>query len=303
MTDVRTPPGWYPDPWGTGARRYWDGATWTGFVEDIALPQWGAPAPPVFVPADGPRRRFPLIGFLAIVVVVAFAGGVLVAVVRTHRTTHAAASNVSTDQALVNGLGVQPGDVVAGETVSQVPNGDDPSNEPTLDLCNATYPSESQRVARHQVSVQDSSGNGAFSTEAVLYESPGGTAQGFTELKQAALHCPKTPVPSPVNEQTVTTVFAAAPDSAWPQTAGVERLAYDFTSTDAQSNTSHSVAVYLRRGRVLEGIYFSLPGSDLSLGGLMVAGKTAMADIVTVFAQRMAALKPSVVNKTEGRSV
>jgi hypothetical protein len=290
MTDVRTPPGWYPDPWGSGARRYWDGATWTGFVEDVAPPpQWGAPAPPLFAPADRPPRRFPLIGFLAIVVVVAFAGGVLVA--------------VTTDQPLVNGLGVQPGDMSAGETVAQLANGDDASNQPTLDLCNATYPSESQRVARHQVGVADASGNSVFSTEAVLYESPGGTAQGFTELKVAALHCPKTPVPSPVGEQTATTVFAAAPDGSWPQIAGVERLAYDFTSTDDQGNASHNVAVYLRRGRVLEGIYFTLPGTDLSLGGLTVGGKTTMADIVTVFAQRMAALKSSVVNKTEARSV
>jgi hypothetical protein len=27
--EVAAPPGWYPDPWGKAAQRYWDGASWT----------------------------------------------------------------------------------------------------------------------------------------------------------------------------------------------------------------------------------------------------------------------------------
>jgi hypothetical protein len=33
-----SPPGWYPDPVGTGMQRYWDGIAWT----DVKV----APAPP-----------------------------------------------------------------------------------------------------------------------------------------------------------------------------------------------------------------------------------------------------------------
>ncbi len=30
------PPGWYPDPWGTSPRRYWDGAAWTGYTDSAS---------------------------------------------------------------------------------------------------------------------------------------------------------------------------------------------------------------------------------------------------------------------------
>ena len=40
-----TPPGWYPDPYRRAARRYWDGARWTGHVDPPAAPAPAAPAP------------------------------------------------------------------------------------------------------------------------------------------------------------------------------------------------------------------------------------------------------------------
>jgi hypothetical protein len=38
MTNPSTPPGWYPDPAGTGAQRYWDGTQWTEHAAPGAAP-------------------------------------------------------------------------------------------------------------------------------------------------------------------------------------------------------------------------------------------------------------------------
>jgi hypothetical protein len=189
------------------------------------------------------------------------------------------------------GLNVSQADVPADVVVQQIPCGDQVAGQTTLDLCNGTFPSESQRVARRQVAAINALGNVALSTEAVLYSGSAGSTQAFSELKSVAAKCPSTPVVSPVGEATVTTKFNAPPDSAWPQVATVERLAYDFVSTDDTGQTQHSIAVYLRRGRVLEGVYLSLPDASQ----LSVHGQTTTAGIVNVFANRIAALPASVV--------
>jgi hypothetical protein len=68
-------------------------------------------------------------------------------------------------------------------------------------------------------------------------------------------------------------------------------VAFDFVTTDASGQDQHSVAVYLRRGRVLLGIYFNQPDSAQP----SVAGQTTISGIVNVFATRMAQLPQSVV--------
>ncbi|HEX3426716.1 MAG TPA: DUF2510 domain-containing protein [Acidimicrobiales bacterium] len=183
-------------------------------------------------------------------------------------------------------------DVPASYVVGPITGGDQVTGEPTLDLCNGTYPSESLRTARLQVAAVDGGGFTVLSTEAVLYKNPAATVQAFAELRSVAANCPSTPVVSPVGEPTATTHFNAAPDSSWPQTATVTRQAYDFDSTDALGSTQHQVAVYLRRGRALMGVYFSNPDSPQ----VPVAGQDTIEGIAQVFAQRMANLPASVVN-------
>ena len=189
---------------------------------------------------------------------------------------------------------VNQNDVPSTVSVQPLNGGDQVNGQTTLDLCNGTFPSESLRSARLQVSVVDIQGDIPLGTEAVSYQNPAATAQAFAELKAVAANCPSTPVPSPVGEPTVTTKFAAAPDGAWPQVPGVDRLAYDFTTVDAMGQSHHTVAVYLRRGRFLMGVYFAQPDA----AQVPVSGQTSIPSIVNVFAARMAAQPAAIANSS-----
>jgi hypothetical protein len=205
----------------------------------------------------------------------------------------APASSRDPSASLLAGLIVSDSDVAPTLTVAGLQGGNG-LTQPTLDLCNGTFPSESMRTARLQVAAVDGQGDTALSTEAVLYSSGAGTSAAFSELKATSAACPSGPVDSPVGQPTVTTHFAAAPDGAWPQEPSVERLAFAFETTSATGETSHSIAVYLRRGRVLLGVYFSHPESSTAV----VEGHTAIPEIVNVFAARLAKLPVAAISTT-----
>ncbi len=199
--------------------------------------------------------------------------------------------STSTDpsRSALSSLIVKPDDVATSHTVALLLGGDGLS-QPTLDLCNGTFPSESRRTARLQDVVIDQQGEGALSTEAVLYRDTEAAEQAMSELDSVVAACPATPVRSPVGEPAVTTKFNPRPDGDWPQTPSVNRKAFDFTTVDEAGQTSRYVAVYLQRGRALMGVYFPKPEAPPA-----VAGQTGIPGIVEVFAKRMAALPASVV--------
>ena len=197
------------------------------------------------------------------------------------------------DAAVLGDVGLRNADAAAGDSVVLIPDGDQVAGTTTLDVCNASYPSESLRTARRQLALVDPTLLTQFSTEAVLYRNPASAAQAFTELKRAASQCPASPVTSPVGEPTVTTTFNPAPDASWPAVAGVSRLAFDFTTTDELGNASHVVAVYLHKGRVLLALYFD-DGSNIAAP---VAGASTLPGIVQVFEQRVAAVPAVVANR------
>lgn len=322
------PAGWYPDFWAASRKRYWNGSAWTyatvpsASVDDPPpeeappLPEGhGHPAPVVRRPASvadaGPpaKRKKPILWAFAVVV------GLLVGLIGiyfSNRSTTESASGTAPTTVPIIGpapsttvplsagndasasaledLIVTPDDVPANADVVVFPGGIG-LNQPTLDLCNGRYPSESRRTARFQDAVLDAQGVLVLSTEAVLYGDSGGTTQAFAELQSVVANCPPTPVPGPAGEPPVTTRFSAtAPDAGWAQTPTVNRRAYDLTSDDG-TGPRRTVAVYLQRGRVLLGVYFAKPDG----AQMPVEGQTTIEGIVGVFAKRLAALPTSVV--------
>jgi len=261
-----------------------------------------APASPF---GDGDRHGVVVPRWVVVVVILAVVFGRGVAIGRwaigsrsttasstVSPTTTAQAPPSSETDALSHAI-LQQTDVGSNLNVVLLPGGDQVQGQPTLDLCNGTYATEALRTARLQDVAQDSNGATVLSTEAVLYASSAESSRAFSELKTVAAKCPHTPVVSPVGEPTVTTHFDAAPDARWPAPpAGVNRLAFSFTVTDQQGHAIPSLAVYLRRGRSLMGVYFSTPNATQPA----VAGQTSIPGIVNVFAARLAQLPASTVN-------
>ncbi|MGI8983551.1 MAG: hypothetical protein ACR2HM_03305, partial [Acidimicrobiales bacterium] len=323
--------GWYPDFWTPSRKRWWTGSAWTYATvpsaavgdpppeEALPLPDGhGLPAPVVHRPASAPsgavpeKRKKPILWAFAVVV------GVLVGLIGIYFSTGDTDSTPTAGEPLPTTT-LLPGSPAPSPTLPSLNAGNDPSapaleslivtppdvppsadvvilpggvglNQATLDLCNGRYPSESRRTARIQDAVLDAQGALAFSTEAVLYADSGGTTQAFAELEAVVAACPPTPVQGPAGDPPVITRFNAAPDTGWRETPGVNRRAYDLTS-DSGTGPRRIVAVYLQRGRVLLGVYFSRPDGVQ----VPVDGQTSLEAIVNVFADRMAALPTSVV--------
>jgi hypothetical protein len=185
---------------------------------------------------------------------------------------------------------VRQADVGSSLAVGLIPHGNEVSGQATLDLCNGTFATEKLRRARLQVAAVSQDGAAALSTEAVLYANPADAARAMTELQHVAASCPSSPVVSPVGEPTVTTKFNAPPDPAWAAVPGVDRLAFDFVTTDSSGTSQHFVSVYLRRGRALLGLYFPAPDAPLPA----VAGQTTIEAATQLFATRLAHLPTSV---------
>jgi hypothetical protein len=307
MSDVSQGPGWwlasdgkwYPPEQGYGA----GGQPWPpspSFVETAPTPASGAVPPVEAVPAapagtkpgsklGGAPIKVVAVGVVALVVGIVV--GIVVAPGKSSTggsgsttSTAAGPSTLGQGEAALKKMVVQQSDVPAGTTVQLVPGGDRIANEATLTLCGAKFASESQRVARYEVSATNAIQHHIFSTEAVLYRDPAATTAAFHELQHVVATCPQTFVPSVVAGQpAMKTVFGPGPDLAMPQYPGESRLALQYTVTELNGATTELATVFIRRGPYLLGIYLE-PGLPL----IPVDGQTTIQGISLVFEQRLA---------------
>lgn len=191
-------------------------------------------------------------------------------------------------------VGLLPEEVQSAFAVTTISGGDLVEGQITLDLCAATFPSEALRRARRQVEVVDDSGNGlGLSTEAVLYKDGAATEQGFQELRRAKSTCPATFVQSETEGvPPLKYTFDPPPDGSWTDVPGVTRLAFAFTLTDMQDQTAQAVVVFLRRGRLLVGVY----AFGEAVGIVLSPDVGGVEGLVERVARRMAAVPSSVVS-------
>ena len=190
------------------------------------------------------------------------------------------------DQSVLARVGVGPHDLGPGLTAELLDQGDQLS-QPTLDLCGLHYASESRRQARRQVAVSGSSGDPILSTEAVLYRNQAGAAEAMGEARGAAPRCPSGLVSSP---------DPSVPPLRWqihaqgglggPPPAGIDRLGLSVTTSAPDVPAQQETLVFLRRGRLLLGLYFLVPDGPQA----QVDGGDTIASTVSVFEQRVAAL-------------
>lgn len=247
---------------------------------------------PPRAPASSSPGRGRAIAFVTMLVVLAgTAGFVTTSLVLDERATPAA--NAVRDGSMLDGLIVQQSDLGLADEVVPLRGGSDAVNEPTLNVCNGRYPTESERVARRQVAVVGVDGSLRLSTEAVTYRDVETSKQAFEEVQRETARCPKTPVPNSTGTGSETTRFNAPPDTGWRDTPGVDRLAYDMERTDGTGSSDRSIVVYLRRGRALMGVYFYSTGGATQPS---VRGRTDVEAIVSIFASRLADLPLSAVN-------
>jgi hypothetical protein len=185
------------------------------------------------------------------------------------------------EQSILSKISLGSGDLPSGVQAIVLYGGLEVAGQITLDLCSNTYASEVLRVDRRQMATLQSDGTTfTFSTEAVIYQDPAATLTAFAEIRTATAHCQEG--------------SDSAIGASWPAVAGVQRLAYvtPAESSPATDTSPASDIIYLRRGRILIGLYLNGTATTMPFA---VAGSTSIETIVHVFEERLAALPASAV--------
>jgi hypothetical protein len=139
-----------------------------------------------------------------------------------------------------------------GYKLAAFPGGTSFIGEPTLDLCAASYPSETLRTGRLQVEYTHPKKTVSVSNEVVTYVT-GGAKQALAEVTKVARSCAAKAVVKKANG--VTFVYKATPlrDPKLPGALTVKIV--EEQSKGKQHVTQTGVAVYQINGNTLSGVY------------------------------------------------
>jgi len=153
-------------------------------------------------------------------------------------------------QAINANVGITPADLPHGAGMEMLgAKGLDP-NEPTMNMCGASYPSESLRMGRHQV-MYPAGPALLVSSETVSYQ-VGGAAQAMDELRAKVADCPKGFIrDNPATRPYKLRVKTVSTDDAWEDDA----VALKVRISPRGKKSVRGLAIYQRRGDVLVGVY------------------------------------------------
>lgn len=188
----------------------------------------------------------------------------------TASATPGSTASTSAAAAMALHLAISAQQMGAGWTSQPLPDGDQVQGQVTLDLCGASFPSESLRIARHQIKLL--SATDAISNEAVIYR-PGGAQQARSELLHAAATCPTGPVQDAVAGVGMATfkVRSLSPDAHWlPGT-----VALDITVTNSGGQTLEEVAIYQFHGDAMSAVYGAVTNGHADAAELHAATTAA----------------------------
>lgn len=164
-------------------------------------------------------------------------------------------------QAQLSRIGLQDGDVGSGLTVMTIVDGDT-LNAPTLDLCDAKYPSESLRIARLQKGTYDGAGEFAgISSEVVAYANEDAAKQALKEVIKARKDCPTGKAINTPDGHSITFEFHGAPGPASTPLVEADSRLIVHTTMEVDGVARRAFLVYQILGRVLAALYVSEDGT------------------------------------------
>jgi len=152
-------------------------------------------------------------------------------------------------------VGLRASDLAGGNHVAAIPDGTS-LGIPTLDFCEAKYPSESLRVKRLQTGAYDKASTYiGLSTEVVVYESPKAAKQALAEVIDARLQCPTGKKVTTYDGHTLVFAFHPAPGPTDTPLVGADSRLIIHTTMSVDGNPQRAFLVYQIDGPVLAALY------------------------------------------------